>query len=35
MSTINAKYSEGRLSLSYVSIKAGMQLRCVRDQAAN
>lgn len=35
MSTINAKYSEGRLSLSYVSIKAGMQLRCVKDQAAN
>ena len=36
MSTINAtKYPEGRLSLSYVSIKAGMQLRCVRDQAAN
>ena len=35
MSTFNAKYSEGRLSLSYVSIKAGMQLRCVRDQAAN
>lgn len=35
MSTINAKYSEGRLSLSYVSIKAGMQLRCVRVQAAN
>ena len=36
MSTLNAsKYSEGRLSLSYVSIKAGMQLRCVRDQAAN
>ena len=35
MSTINAKYSEGILSLSYVSIKAGMQLRCVRDQAAN
>lgn len=35
MSTINAKYSEGRLSLSHVSIKAGMQLRCVRDQAAN
>ena len=35
MSTINAKYSEGRLSLSYVSIKAGMQLRCVSDQAAN
>ena len=35
MSTINAKYSEGRLSLSYVSIKDGMQLRCVRDQAAN
>lgn len=32
MSTINAaKYPEGRLSLSYVSIKAGMQLRCVRD----
>lgn len=31
MSTINAaKYPEGRLSLSYVSIKAGMQLRCVR-----
>ena len=35
ISPINAKYSEGRLSLSYVSIKAGMQLRCVRDQAAN
>ena len=36
MSTINAtKYPEGRLSLSYVSIKAGMHLRCVRDQAAN
>ena len=33
MSTINAKYSEGRLSLSYVSIKAGMQVRCIRDQA--
>lgn len=32
MSTINtAKYPEGRLSLSYVSVKAGMQLRCVRD----
>ena len=32
MSTINtAKYPEGRLSLSYVSIKAGQQLRCVRD----
>ena len=35
MSTINAKYSEGRLSLSYVSIKAGMQVRCIRDQAGN
>lgn len=32
MSTINtARYPEGRLSLSYVSIKAGMQLRCIRD----
>ena len=32
MSTINtSKYPEGRLSLSYVSIKSGMQLRCVRD----
>ena len=32
MSTINAtKYPEGRLSLSYVSIKAGMQVRCIRD----
>ena len=36
MSTINAtKYPEGRLSLSYVSIKAGMQVRCIRDQAGN
>lgn len=35
MSTINAiKYPEGRLSLSYVSIKAGMQVRCVRNQAS-
>lgn len=32
MSTINtSKYPEGRLSLSYVSVKAGMQLRCIRD----
>ena len=36
MSTINAtKYPEGRLSLSYVSLKAGMQVRCIRDQAGN
>ncbi|WP_417008791.1 fimbrillin family protein [Bacteroides congonensis] len=32
MSTFTlAKYPEGRLSLSYVGIKSGMQLRCVRD----
>ena len=32
MSTINtSKYPEGRLSLAYVSIKSGMQLRCIRD----
>ena len=36
MSTFtSAKYPEGRLSLSYVGIKSGMQLRCVKDQAAN
>lgn len=32
MSTFTlAKYPEGRLSLSYVGVKSGMQLRCVRD----
>lgn len=32
MSTFTlSKYPEGRLSLSYVGIKSGMQLRCVRD----
>ena len=36
MSTFSlAKYPEGRLSLAYVGTKSGMQLRCVRDQAAN
>lgn len=32
MSTFTlARYPEGRLSLSYVGVKSGMQLRCVRD----
>ena len=35
MSTFtSAKSPEGRLSLSYISMKSGQQLRCVRDKAA-
>ena len=35
MSTFtSARYPEGRLSLSYISMKSGQQLRCVRDKAA-
>ena len=34
MSTFtSARYPEGRLSLSYISMKSGQQLRCVRDKA--
>lgn len=36
MTTFNKNtYPEGRVSLSYISIKSGQQLRCVRDQAGN
>lgn len=35
MSTFtSAKYPEGRLALSYISLKSGQQLRCVRDNIA-
>lgn len=35
MTTFSKTYSEGRVNVSYVSIKSGQQLRCVKDQAVN
>ncbi len=35
MTTFTKNYPEGRITLSYQHYESGMQLRCVKDQAAN